>query len=139
MTRALGEAEAGGMETLLPGTIEAVSGEEVDARCGGASIHLSIPGAEVGESVYVTVRAEDVLLGTGEAPVTSARNALPGRVAELREAENKVLVAVDVGPRIWAEITVESLERLALRPGTGIYILIKSSALRGVAFPSDLS
>jgi len=138
MTRALGEAEAGGVETLLSGTIATVSGEEVDARCDEASIHLSVPGAEVGQSVYVTVRAEDVLLGTGAPPTTSARNVLTGRVAEFRSLENKVLVAVDAGPRIWAEITEESRERLTLQPGAEVYVLVKSSALRGVVFPPEL-
>lgn len=138
MTRALGEAEAGGVETLLPGTIETVSGGEIDARCGDARIHLSVPGARIGEPVYVTVRAEDVLLGTGPPPTTSARNVLAGRVAELREAKNRVLVAVDVGPRIWAEITEESRKRLSLEPGTEVYVLVKSSAVRGVVFPSEL-
>jgi len=138
MTRALGEAEAGGVETLLPGIIETVSGEGIDARCGEALIHLSVPGARIGDSVYVTVRAEDVLLGTGPPPTTSARNVLSGRIAELRKVEGKVLVAVDVGPRIWAEITEDSRDRLTLGPGTEVYILIKSSALRGVVFPPEL-
>ena len=132
MGSALDGAEAGSVETTLSGkVVETMEGRAVVA-CGGARLELSLPSARVGSEAYVTVGAEDVLVAVGGAPVTSARNAIPGRVLELRPAGANVLVAVNAGPVIWAEITRRSIEDLGIATGREVHLLIKSSALRGV-------
>jgi molybdate transport system ATP-binding protein len=133
MTQALGETEAGPVETTLSGEIAAVHDSQVEALCSGARFYLSVPGASPGDAVYVTVGAQDVLLGSGAPPRTSARNVLVGRVHEIQRSGSQILVRVDVGPHIWAEITEESRIALEIEAGREVYLLAKASALRGVA------
>jgi molybdate transport system ATP-binding protein len=130
---ALGGTEAGPVETTLSGSVmDTVEGRAV-VDCGGARLELTLPSARVGSEAYVTVGAQEVLVAVGEPPATSARNALTGRVRELRPAGSNVLVGVDAGPVIWAEITQRSAGDLGVAPGQEVHLLIKSSALRGVA------
>lgn len=132
LTAALDTGEGDRVETTLSGTVVAVSGSEATVDCSGARFFLTLPGARPQDPVYLTIGAQDVLLGTGTVPVTSARNALPGRVSTVREAASQILVLVNAGPEIWVEITSESRSTLGLEPGREVYLLIKASALRGV-------
>jgi molybdate transport system ATP-binding protein len=136
MVTALGEVEAGAVETLLPGTVVRVSGTEAEVDCGGARLVLHLEGAAAGDAVYVTVNAQEALLAVGDEPRTSARNVLRGTVSRIREADGQVLVEIDAGPRIWAEITEGSRERLGLAPGRETFVLIKAAAIRGVVLPA---
>ncbi len=131
---ALGSAEAGTVQTTLPGRVAAVDeAGHATVDCAGARLELTLPGAREGTEVWITVDAQDVLLAVGDLPATSARNSLAGTVRELRPAGANVLVAVEAGPVIWAEITPRSVAELALAPGRPVHVLVKSSALRGVA------
>jgi molybdate transport system ATP-binding protein len=136
MVNALGEAGAGTVETTLPGTVVEVSGTEATVDCSGARFILHLEGAAAGDTAYITVNAQEALLAVGDAPRTSARNVLRGTVARIREAEDHVLVEIDAGPRIWAEVTAGSLQRLGLAPGRETFVLIKAAAVRGVALPA---
>jgi len=59
----------------------------------------------------------------------SARNQLPGTVRTVTEGQvmAEVVVEVDGGHELVAAITAESARRLALRPGTRIVAVIKST------------
>jgi molybdate transport system ATP-binding protein len=132
---ALGDAGAGPVETTVAGRVTAARGDEVIVDCRGTPLVLGMPEHRIGAEAYVTVAAHDVLLAAGEVPPTSARNVLRGVVTELRPAHGRLLVAVDVGPTLWAEITEPSREVLRIEPGREVSLLVKASALRGVALP----
>ncbi len=130
---ALADRGAGPVETTLTGTVEAVEGEDAMVEVEGARLLLPLPGRRVGARAYVTVGAADVLVSVGAPPRTSARNTLSGTVVRILPARGHLLVCVDVGPLIWAEVTEASREALGLGPGVEVTLLIKASALRGVA------
>ena len=94
------------------------------------------PPARPGDRVTVGVPAHEILLAVGDPPVTSARNRIPGRVEQMYQSGSRLLVAVDAGPTLFAEITEDSLRSLQIEPGREVHLLIKATALRGVAHPS---
>lgn len=124
----------GPVETTLRGTV-ATMDTVPSVVCGGIPLVLHLEGGAPGDEVVVTVGAQDVLLGVGEAPRTSARNVLRGRVVDLHRVPHRVLARVDVGPVLWAEITEDAAASLALVPGSEVYALIKAAALRAEVFP----
>lgn len=122
-------------ETTMQGLVATAAGDRAEVVCGRARLALFLPHARPGEMVTVTVRAQDVILGIGEPPRTSARNVLRGRVSRVIPAGEHAVIGVDVGSLLWAEITREAAEGLKLEPGREVYALVKASAIRGVVLP----
>jgi molybdate transport system ATP-binding protein len=132
---ALESEGAGPAETTVQGLVATAAGDRAEVVCGRARLALFLPHARPGEMVTVTVRAQDVILGIGEPPRTSARNVLRGRVSRVIPAGEHAVIAVEVGTLLWAEITREAAEGLKLEPGREVYALVKASAIRGVVLP----
>ena len=84
-----------------------------------------------GGTCYVQFSPQAVTLGVGPVPESiSARNRLAGTIVRLLDVTGRVLVVVDVGQPIWAEVTPEAVAELALRPGVPVTCLIKTSAIQ---------
>ena len=88
-----------------------------------------------GEAVTVSIRSGDIILSLGAPPLTSARNAVPAVVRELREADGRTLVYLDMGEMMVAEVTPGSARQLGLRPGMDVHMVIKTNSI--LAFRSD--
>ena len=84
---------------------------------------------------YARFDPRDVVLARGPVDGLSIRNRLAGRVEELREREgtDHVLVRIDAGATVWAEVTREAAAELGLAPGVEVFALVKASAVRGMA------
>ena len=66
----------------------------------------------------------------------SARNVIAGKVVEVKKGTVAAQVRVDIGGGniVTSSITVDSVDNLALRPGSDVAVIIKaSSVLLGVA------
>jgi len=66
----------------------------------------------------------------------SARNVITGKVVDVKKGAVAAQVRVDIGGGniITSSITVDSVENLALRPGSEVAVIIKaSSVMLGVA------
>jgi len=58
----------------------------------------------------------------------SARNALPGKIVEIKKGSTTAHVVVDVGgTRVTASITNESVDELGLKVGAAVHAVVKSS------------
>ncbi|MFY9656230.1 MAG: TOBE domain-containing protein [Methylocystis sp.] len=58
----------------------------------------------------------------------SARNALAGKIVEVRKGSTTAHVLIDVsGTRVTASITNESVDELGLKVGDAVHAIIKSS------------
>jgi molybdate transport system regulatory protein len=127
---------AGGSETVLEGEVLDREGELATVRTEVGDLRALAP-ADV-ESVQVTLRADAVTLhDPDDAPPaggTSARNRLAGTVRDVDAGEAVARVAVDVGTTdpLVALVTVESLDRLGLRPGEAVVATFKATATRAV-------
>ena len=86
-----------------------------------------------GENLTLGVRAEDILVSLDRPSRISARNLCPGRVVRIDAQSDHLLVHVDVGAdRLIAKLTEAAVEDLSLAPGSSVYLIIKSQALRRV-------
>lgn len=127
---------AGGTETVLEGEVVGRNGELATVRTAVGEVSALAP--DGAESVQVTLRADAVTLhDPDEAPPaggTSARNRLGGAVVAIDAGEAVARVTVDVGTTdpLVALVTVESLERLGLRPGKRVVATFKATATRAV-------
>jgi len=104
----------------------------------GGRLRVPAPGLEIGSSVTVRVRARDVLLALDPPRGTSALNALPVRVTDLRpEGEASVLVGLQTaaGGVLWARVTRQSSAALGLQDGRRLHALFKGSTLAVGALP----
>jgi molybdate transport system ATP-binding protein len=84
----------------------------------------------VGETIPVAVRAADVAIALREVHGVSIQNQIPGRITRITPHGSHVIVEVDVGVPLLAELTPRAIESLRLAPGTAVKCLIKSNAVR---------
>ncbi|MCI4350332.1 MAG: TOBE domain-containing protein [Thermoplasmata archaeon] len=101
----------------------------------GVSLHVTFQ-AEEGETVYVAVDPESVLLARGTF-ASSARNRFVGRVDHLaRRSPTTRDVAVNVGAhRFRAAVTERSARELGLAPGRRVVLYVKATAVRRLPRP----
>ena len=121
------------------GTLENILEAEVleSADAGGASVlrigdaALIAPPVEAnpGDRVSASIRAGEVILSLGALPMTSARNAVPAVIRELRDAGGRTLAYTDIGVPLVVEVTPASATAMNLRAGQDIYLIIKSSSV----------
>ena len=85
----------------------------------------------IGQNMQLFLPARDVALATQNPQGLSIRNNLPGIIDSLHaEANDRVRVAIKVADQIlFAQITRQASEALALHPGLPVFALIKSVAL----------
>ncbi|HSU56527.1 MAG TPA: ABC transporter ATP-binding protein, partial [Candidatus Dormibacteraeota bacterium] len=127
------------IETIQPGII-VESGDLTTVTVGAqklvaAKTALS-PGAK---SVFVCIRAEDVLLVKGEPPKTSSRNSLPSIVRDLIAEGPMMRVELDCGFPLKALLTRQACNELGLQKGSQLLALIKAPNVHLVerAWPTD--
>lgn len=85
-----------------------------------------------GETVRIRIDAPDVMLALSRPEAVSANNILPAVVAAIGECGAHADVQLQLrDARLIARITRRSLERLALKPGTQVFAVIKSVTVGG--------
>ncbi len=100
----------------------------------GGGLWISGEDAPAGGDVRVQIRARDVSLALERPEQISVLNILEGRVEGLAEAgttPSQVLVRVDIGGSLLlSRVTRRSARELGLAPGTRVWALVKSAAIR---------
>jgi molybdate transport system ATP-binding protein len=120
-----------GIETVFPATV--IGSEEglLRLRVGTAMVE-AIGQHPVGAEVLVSIRAEDVIIGSGETALPgtdSARNHLPGRVTSTEPAGALVRVHLDCGFPLVVAVTRPSVDALGLAPGASVAAIFKAPAV----------
>ncbi len=87
-------------------------------------------GLPEGCAVSVALRPEDVALSRGPVEHVSIQNQLQGKVLRSAEVSGRVLVELEVGFPLLAEISARARDQLGLVPGSPVVALIKVQALR---------
>jgi molybdopterin-binding protein len=126
------------------GTFENVlRGRAVAAREGGARVALA-PGLELavaglhessGADVLIALRAEDILVATGDLPAISARNVIPAVVADVRvEGEDAWVEArMANAMHVTVLLTPSAIRDLALATGSAVRLVVKAQSCRVLA------
>ena len=119
------------LENLLEAEVSAMRGIEglADLRVGDALLLASDVYAEPKEVLMVSIRAGDIILSLDAPLRTSARNAIPAMIDEIHPMGQRVLVYLDIGTRLMAEITPGALTDLQLEVGQTVYAVIKTNAI----------
>ncbi|HEY0036030.1 MAG TPA: molybdenum ABC transporter ATP-binding protein [Longimicrobium sp.] len=132
----LGEGEVEGFQNVIPAqVVETRDGVSVVRLGGGAegpllTVHRS--GLAPGSALLVGIPADEITLALQPPPGLSARNAVPARVERVQQVGASRLVTVRVAegaPPLVAEVTADALADLHVAPGTGLYLLVKASAV----------
>jgi molybdate transport system regulatory protein len=103
-------------------------GETVVAIITNSSVDAL--GLEAGRAAYAIVKASEVIVGKSlEGARISARNVLPGAVANLHEGavNSEVEIRLAGGTSIVSSITRESVKNLELKLGDAVSAIVKAS------------
>ncbi len=104
-------------------------------RADGIQLILPRLTEPVGEQIRIELPASEIILAVEHPGELSARNILPGRIRRILQVGQRVLVEVDVGIPLLAEIIEVTLPRLGLKPGGRVFLIIKATAFRKLNMP----
>lgn len=112
------------------------AGELTQVRVGQGILNVQTQPLAAGTVLRVQLLARDIIVSTQPPQHLSVRNSLAGLVTDVeRDAEDSMLVSIDIGGAvIMARITPAATRELSLRPGLGVWALVKSVSLRGRSF-----
>ena len=96
----------------------------------GPAILAPICPTPVGGEATIAIAASDIALATHELADTSIQNQLHGTVARTSTDGQNVLVELDIGVPLIAEISRGAAKRLEVEPGRRLVCLVKSQAVR---------
>lgn len=102
----------------------------ISAKFGEQMIHILSDQAPDSETIRVSIRASDVTVAVTKPEGVSTLNVFHARIASLADVPNhSVLVHTDSFAPLCAQISRASRDRLELKPGMSVYLLIKAVAL----------
>ncbi len=104
-------------------------------------LRVPLVDSPVDSAVRLRIDARDVSIALSRPMDVSITNRMPGQLAELVELSPPYMRATcDLGmTQIHALIMRESVDRLALVPGLGVWIMIKAAAIAGFDLKPDLA
>jgi molybdate transport system ATP-binding protein len=133
-------ATGGEFENVLRGTVGELRGDSATLELGDARLEVPSAGLASGSTALVAVRADEILVALERPRGLSARNVLPARVVEVREAggdrrgEVRLSAAIEGADQdAWVELTAGSVRELGLRPGREVFLVIKTRSFRVLA------
>ena len=100
----------------------------VTVQVGTAQIRVA-QSSVTARSVFVSIRAEDVILETSLRGDVSARNQLAGRVTAMQQEGGVIRVSVDCGFSLSALITRPACDELRLVEGSSVTAVVKATAV----------
>ena len=125
-------AAAVGVEAVLPGQVVADEDGLVTVRVGDADIR-AVRGDGASGSVFVCIRAEDVMLETSARDGASARNRWTGDIVSVQHEGAVVRVGVNCGFALTALLTRPAYDELQLAPGKPVTAVVKATAVHLIA------
>ena len=87
------------------------------------------PHLPIGSQTQVSIRAKDIALSRSYISGISIQNQIRGRVCALIPSGESLIVQVDCGSTLLAEITPGACREMALQEGQDIYCLIKTHSI----------
>ena len=83
----------------------------------------------IGSQTQVSIRAKDIALSRSYISGISIQNQIKGRICALIPSGESMIVQVDCGSTLLAEITPGACREMALQEGQDIYCLIKTHSI----------
>jgi tungstate transport system ATP-binding protein len=117
-----------GVKTILPATVFSTNGAGFIADVQGNKIE-AVGRVEVGESVVLCIRPENVVLSKGAPGATSARNHFKARIAKITRMGIYEKIDLELGFPLISYITAHSLNELGLEKGAEVTASFKATAI----------
>ena len=117
-----------GVETVIAGDVISSADGLLTVRVGNQTAYAASTGVVSG-SVFVCIRAEDVVVETVASHRGSARNHWSGPITGVRDEGAVVRVAIDCGFALTALLTRPAFEELRLRAGVQVSAVVKATAV----------
>jgi molybdate transport system ATP-binding protein len=117
------------IDNLLSVTIRSHdhSAGSTQAQCFGMPLTLPLrPHLAIGSQSQVSIRANDIALSRSYINGISIQNQLKGQICALIQSGESVIVQIDCGSTLLAELTPGACRNMALQEGDTIYCLIKT-------------
>jgi molybdate transport system ATP-binding protein len=124
-----------GMENVLKARVVARNEQAGTMTCdvAGEIVECVLPHGVVGESVAISVAADDILLATVRPEGISARNLLRGRVKKTWRKDRSVAVEVACGGAVFvAHVTPAAQESLGVVEGKDVWLVFKTHSVQVV-------
>jgi molybdopterin-binding protein len=120
-----------GTGNVIAGTVDRIEPSSEPgpfrARFTGGSLTLDVVAEREGP-MHAVIRPEDIVLSS-TLQAGSARNHIEGRVSRLERMGPVTMVHLDVGRPLIASLTSQSVDEMALRPGTSTVVAFKATAI----------
>ena len=117
--------------------LEVTTDKSSNGLTEATSDHLSfvVPHLDctVGEKLTLNIPASEIIIGIKEPDGLSATNILPGKITDIHQLGERILVDVKAGPKFTVEIVPATVERLGLRSGKAVFLIFKASSFRRLA------
>ncbi len=124
-------AQSLGLENVLSATIVSHHPEQSMTLASLRDQQISVPliEADVGTAITIAVTASAVALSLQKLVGISIQNQLVGTVTAIQEVGSRVLVSVDVGAELIAEITVKAAADMHITLGCQVICLFKTQGV----------
>jgi molybdate transport system ATP-binding protein len=119
-------------DNVIVGRVSSVAGDLVRVQVG-ATTNFSVrqTGLRAGDSVVLSLRAQDIMVGTEAPRGLSARNVFTAEIEHLRGSGRRWLTAaVEDGLKVVVELTDAACQQLALREGSTVHLIFKATSCR---------
>ncbi len=98
--------------------------------CAGGILWVPKIDMAIGRQLRIRIRARDVSVALNKPKNISINNILPGIVKQIGEDQgSQIDILVDTGMPIWARVSRYSKNRLNLKVGTQVHVMIKAVAI----------
>jgi len=119
-----------GFENIFHAIVTAAHEERGTMKCriADSNVELETPllRAEPRSTLFIGIRAGDILLATVQPIGLSARNVIPGHVLSLAQRDVIVVVRVNCGVEMEVHLTLAARDSLELRPGREVWLIVKT-------------
>ena len=124
-------ADYAALENLIDVEVVGRRADGLQVELGAGGLRLLAPEVESsqGERVTISIRASDILVALDVPSRISAQSVVPGVVEQIHAHGPRVVVFVNAGVRLMAEITPDALGSLGLSAGDRVYLIIKSTSI----------
>lgn len=120
-----------GVDTILIGRIASVDNGLARVTVGEQEVRAAAP-ADAGHEAALCIRAEDVTIALHDAADLSATNRWRAVVRSETPEGPFVRVGLDCAFRLVALVTRDAWQRLALKPGDGVWAIVKAASIRAL-------
>lgn len=123
-----------GIDSIIEGIIAKKEGDLCFVRAGATTLE-AVSEYDAGDSVFVCIRPEDVIISlfggsSGAAfETSSARNHFKARIIHLEPWKLEIKLTLDCGFNLSAVVTRQSKETLGLKIGQEIFVSFKATAI----------